>query len=375
MADPMAVVERVLQLLDEGRFSATYKHAVLLALLDLCVEGADKDGEPPAMVTTRQLAEKVIALYWPHARPWAGVEGDVLRQNQSVASEAGSGTILGRVHRFRDVLVNLTGLSVPIVRARQLDAKGWQRLCDDVEWILIDMPLPKLQRIGGQDAAWIYQIAWNDSDRAPTLADVRAYQRGTSRDFDNRVHLLPGVGLALARLHAVLRPFIQHQWAAKVASLNPKHVPEARLLEFLFGVERTSLAPIRECLVELQKGACFYCGARLADDAVHIDHFLPWARHPDDALGNLVAADKTCNGAKRDFLASADHVERWRRRLTDDEDTLAQVADHARWEVGSDRVLGAARSMYLPLPADARLWAGRSKWVVADLGQIRSVLA
>jgi hypothetical protein len=36
-----------------------------------------------------------------------------------------------------------------------------------------------------------------------------------------------------------------------------------------------------------------------------VDHFIPWSRHADDGLDNLVAADARCNGQKRDFLAAA----------------------------------------------------------------------
>ena len=68
---PLALAERILELLDQGRFTATYKYAVLLALLDLCLENAARDGAAPDLLTTRQLAVKIVELYWPHTRPWA----------------------------------------------------------------------------------------------------------------------------------------------------------------------------------------------------------------------------------------------------------------------------------------------------------------
>ena len=52
---PLALAERILELLDQGRFTATYKYAVLLALLDLCLENAARDGAAPDLLTT-QLA-------------------------------------------------------------------------------------------------------------------------------------------------------------------------------------------------------------------------------------------------------------------------------------------------------------------------------
>lgn len=35
---PLQLAERIIQLLEQGRFSATYKYAVLIALMDLCLE-------------------------------------------------------------------------------------------------------------------------------------------------------------------------------------------------------------------------------------------------------------------------------------------------------------------------------------------------
>jgi hypothetical protein len=50
---PIALAEKVLALLEEGRFTATYKYAVLLALVDLCLENTSKTGTAPATLTTR----------------------------------------------------------------------------------------------------------------------------------------------------------------------------------------------------------------------------------------------------------------------------------------------------------------------------------
>lgn len=365
--DAMAVVERVLQILGEGSTVATYKYAVLLGLLDVCIELTDRHGDPPEAVTTRQLAEKVVEAYWQQARPWGGERpSPLLRQNASKGSE-----IVAWIHAFRAEL-EVDGRTIPAARARLLDPLGWGVLVNDVEWKLIEMPLPKLQRVGGQSAEWLYAINWNDSDKAPTIGQVRAYQKGRTSTFDNQIRLLPGVGLALSRLHGLLRPFIHQQWAAKVASLNG--LGESRLSEFLFGSERTSLEPVRAGLVELQSGECFYCKGRLNRGEVHVDHFLPWARHPDDALANLVVADRVCNENKRDYLADHRMVGRWRDRLDLQAAQLAAIAGDVRWDVGAGRTLGAARALYLPLPEDTRLWAGRNEWVKLEGVAMRDVL-
>jgi hypothetical protein len=56
----IALAERIFQVLDQGRFTATYKYAVLLAMLDLCLENVSRTGSAPDVLTTRQLGEKVL---------------------------------------------------------------------------------------------------------------------------------------------------------------------------------------------------------------------------------------------------------------------------------------------------------------------------
>src|SRR4051812_44277992 len=83
------LAERLIQLLGRGGFTATYKYAVLIGLMDLCMELTGATGAPPEMITTRQLAEKVIELYWPQCAPYDDKVG-VLRQNSSKrVTEAG----------------------------------------------------------------------------------------------------------------------------------------------------------------------------------------------------------------------------------------------------------------------------------------------
>ena len=44
--------ERLLAVIDEGRRTATYKLAVLLALMDCCAEGATPEGKTPTEIAT-----------------------------------------------------------------------------------------------------------------------------------------------------------------------------------------------------------------------------------------------------------------------------------------------------------------------------------
>jgi hypothetical protein len=156
-----------------------------------------------------------------------------------------------------------------------------------------------------------------------------------------------------------------------VAGMN--RLPEAELEDFLFGSERVSLEAVRGPLRELQDDRCFYCRDLIAS-RVDVDHFIPWSRYVDDGLDNLVAAHPRCNNSKRDFLASADHVERWAERTRRLNPDLTFLAEACGWPRNRDRSTAVARAVYLPLPASARLWRGPDKFDSMDHPRIRRAL-
>lgn len=364
--DTLAFAERVLQVLDQGAFTATYKYAVLLGLLDLVLETANRDGEPATVVSTRQLAEKVVELYWPHTRDYAELPDGpaVLRQNRG--QPGSQAEIVRAIQRFR--ARHAVDETAPLFRTRLTLGARFERLIDTIEWKLIQMPLPRLQRTEGRTGAFVYGIAW---DETIGRAAVAAYQRGEPAAFDNRIRLLPGVPGYLLRLNSLLRPLIYRQWTAEVASING--LPEARLGEFLFGTDR--IVPprrLREGLAELQQGSCFYCCERLSGHAIEVDHFIPWARYPDNGVENLVLAHQRCNNAKRDFLAATPHVTNWLARFqSPDADALTRLSREAGWESRPAQTLGVASAIYLRLPAEVELWLAPGRFKAAD----RTVLA
>lgn len=358
--DLVAFAERVLALLDQAAFVATYKYAVLLGLMDLCLEGTRRDGTAPTCVTTRQLAEKVVELYWPHTGEF---RGRVLRQNSGRQAR-----ILSDISRFRAALDDP---SVPLDRARQSAPLGFERVVRQVEWTLILMPLPRLQVVGGETERLLYEIGW-DAGIASEKRLVAEYQRSGAGSFDNRILLYPSVGDHLVALNGLLRPLIHRAWGGMVAQLNSLH--ESRLESFLFGIDRRGLAAVRPNLVELQSGRCFYCRSRLAG-AGDVDHFIPWARYPDNGIDNLVVAHDRCNRAKRDFLAAPRHLANWRARNARDERALVEIAAHHRWEAHPAETLGVARALYLRLPVGARLWVQQKDFCRADPGELRDSLS
>src|SRR5205814_97978 len=149
--------------------------------------------------------------------------------------------------------------------ARRSSDGRWAALVRDVEWSLIEMPLPRLQVLGTSEDRFIYQVAWvRDGITRGAFAD---------RDgFDNSIRFVGEAARHLVRLSGVLRPLLQREWSAMVARLN--QLPESRLESFLFGATRITTRALLEDLRDLQDGRCFYCQGRIGTQA-EVDHFIP----------------------------------------------------------------------------------------------------
>ncbi len=338
--DTFAFGEKLLALLEEGKQNSTYKFATLLALVELCFEKTNPDGAPPDFVTTRELAAKVVELYWCQAVPF---EGDrVLEQNPGRVGDRDA-SVSARIVRVIAELRAAYG-SLTLHEMRAAHHASFDRVVRDVEKTLIKMPLPKLQRMGRIEQPFLYKIGWKD--------DVRKGTWSGTRGFDNRVAFVEGAAQNLVRLSSLLRPLIQRKWSAKVAELNGLKID--RLEHFLFGENRVALTRVVNPLLELQSGQCFYCGKR-AGASPHVDHFIPWSRHADDGLDNLVLADETCNRAKRNFLAATRHKDRWLERGQARSTDLEAIAKHLSWPRDRERTESTARAIYRNVPGGV-LW-------------------
>jgi 5-methylcytosine-specific restriction endonuclease McrA len=360
--DPLALTQQLVAVLDEGRRTATYKLAVLLALIDCSGAQTDERGRAGASIPTRDLARRVIELYWPQVRPYSVDEStsSVLRQS----SQARAVTV-DAVAALR-ARAEATGvMTVALVERSMPDDL---RMClDEVELNLVQMPLGKLQRPAGwteRSSTPYPRFLYDDS---AFHADVTTTQLRT-RPFAVQLH--DGVADVLVSLGGLLRPLLELHWTRDVARYNRRDLGEDRLREFLFGATRISLRVLGPPLREAQQDACFYCRGRL-DTSVDVDHFLPWSRVPNDALANLVLAHRACNNAKRDNLAALTHLHRWATRP---EDVLRQVADDLGWAVEHGRSLRLARGIYAHERAGAMLWVQPGVFEVLDDDRLAALL-
>jgi hypothetical protein len=339
-----------------------------VALIDLCLERTQASGAPPDVLTTRQVADKIVEIYWAHTLPFVGqAPPHVLRQNTG-----GQAEIVSAIARFRQHYT--PDPSVPRWEARLAAPEAFARLVTRVEWKLIEMPLPRLQMMGQAYEPFIYEIQWTHHVQRRA---VEAYLKGNASAFDNRLLLRPGVGESLRLLNGLLRPLIQRRWAAMVAQLN--QLEESQLDAFLFGADRTQTAKIRVGLWEIQGRRCFYCDSAVRElTRAQVDHFIPWSRYPDNGLDNFVVADVACNAFKASSLAASTHVTRWARRFAAGSSERAQfatLAEQTPWERHDRRSLSVARAIYSRLPDDALLWLRRKEFVGPDRPTIDVALA
>jgi 5-methylcytosine-specific restriction endonuclease McrA len=354
--EAIGFAEKVFGLLAETKYTTTYKLAVLLGLMDLCLEKTTHHG-PPDLVTTRELAEKVAEIYWPHTLPFrVDQRTSVLRQGNS-----GQAEIISFIERFR---VLLADGSIPLMKAKVVAGEAYSRLVDRIEWKLIEMPLPRVQFIGATMDPFIYEINW---DKSVKYRDIVKYQK-EHLGFDNRILFRSRVAENFVRLNGLLRPLLHRRWARMVATLN--HQEDSRLEEFLFGAERLDLSQVRAPIWEIQYGHCFYCHERIRDPRqAQVDHFIPWSRYPENGIFNLVVADPKCNNDKSDFLSALKHVESWAERFQDQSSIAADlqsIETRLRWDLSRARTLGVARAIYLRLRQDAKLWRIRKDFVNAE---------
>lgn len=339
--DLSSFAERLLAVIDEGRRTATYKLAVLLALMDCCAEQASPAGSAPTEISTRAIARHVARLYWPQLRPFPTDAGTVeLRQITNK-----SATILNGVRR---AFQTLPKVSTWETAEAILAADEVKEVLDIVELTVAKYPLVRLQTVDGVPTPFIYDIDWGES---VTLAQLAATGGGT-------VRLRPGAGDQLIRLAPLVRPLVELHWVRMVANLNELGLEEDRLHRHLFGAERVPFPlSLRSGLTDLQAGRCFYCAQPLTAKAA-VDHFIPWSRWPNDAIENLVIAHSVCNGRKSDHIPGLVPLEHWAKRLSHHSSDLVSVAAKSKWRSDRPRTLSLARSLYAHLPQGALVWNG-----------------
>jgi hypothetical protein len=85
---------------------------------------------------------------------------------------------------------------------------------------------------------------------------------------------------------------------------------DIRKLYLSKGYERTSITHTRPVLNGYQNGICFYCGEKMANDDIHVDHVIPRQFLYHDEIWNLVLAHTFCNEQKSDSLPDKLYIDK-----------------------------------------------------------------
>lgn len=290
--------ERLLAVVDEGRRTATYKLAVLLALMDCCANGQRLKEGRRQRSRPGALARQVARLYWPQLRPFP-METGALELRQITNKSA---TILTAL---ADAFRALPHVTTWEAAEASLPADHVRQVLDVVELTVARYPIVRLQTVDGVPKPFIYDIDWGEG---VTLSRLGAAGGA-------KVRLRPSAGDQLVRLAPLIRPLVELHWVRMVADLNRLALVEDNLRRHLFGADRVAFpAPLRHSLTDIQAGQCFYCKERLGERSA-VDHFIPWSRWPNDAVENLVIAHASCNSHKSDHIPGPLPLERWVERL------------------------------------------------------------
>ncbi|MDQ6617457.1 MAG: hypothetical protein M3083_22600 [Actinomycetota bacterium] len=345
MASDDLLTERLLRVVDEGRRTATYKLALLLALINAA---ALKPGE--SEVPTQTLAVLVLELYYPQTRVYVTNDG-IERQLRQITMKSSSPL---RAALHLRTLGDAAGCRT-IGEAKTRLPEEYARALDAVEDTFVRYPIPLLQVVGNRAVPFLYEVDWPEGTSVSEL-------RSDGRD---RIRFLDGVSDRLVVLGPLLRPLIELHWTRDIARWTGVATEGERLRTHLFGTDRVAFPKVlREGLAELQGGNCFYCGSRLTRTG-QVDHFLAWSRWPNDAVENLVLADR-CNGDKSDHLAALEHVERWVARLGDYSEALSLLASSGRWTSDLSRSTALLRSTYRTLVPGVPLWLRGKEFLEAS---------
>jgi hypothetical protein len=271
------------RLLAEGDFVATYKHALLLSIADICVERGDNSGGR-LKITINELAERFIGYYWRQSLPYQPLgrdhRGAILKQNTGTQASIVTAIAEAR-EKYGDSLLQL--------RSRD---KAWAKLRNQVAQTIRKQPLWRLQNVGSQRLEFLY-------DHDP--------EKGTE------IELKAGVCFCFRAFHELVQELVIGAWLRFVRGIGenaPLLGAASDLSDFMFGTGRAPLDVYRPILTEYQGGDCFYCMKPLRGEA-DVDHFIPWSRYPVDFGHNFVLAHRTCNARKADRLAAIGHLSRW----------------------------------------------------------------
>jgi hypothetical protein len=141
-------LRNIQRLLAEGLFVASYKFALVHALADLAVLKGNDSGAP-LDIDTKDIAAKVVELYWQQCRPFqiGGVTtGLILQQNTGKQAAI-----------ISQIVDSQQDVGSSLFRLKQSAPDRWSTLVAQVDQVVRTMPLWKLQTVGEERLDFLYE--------------------------------------------------------------------------------------------------------------------------------------------------------------------------------------------------------------------------
>lgn len=273
------------RLFAQGRFTASYKYALLQSIADLCVMHGDDSGDS-LEIKLDDIAEQFIHLYWQQCRPFyphQTSQGFILRQNTS-----------GQAAVVTHILTSQRELHLSAFKLKYDYPKDWVRLKRNVRTVVSRQPL------------WKLQVVSNDTNEF-------LYDDFTDTSHDS-IRLKSGVAYCFRAFHSILTDMTRGAWLRFVQTTNTQSLGNSTDLgEFLFNWQRIPLDKFKLILRDHQETRCFYCH-KMVKSKGEVDHFIPFSQSPTHLGHNYVFTHKSCNLDKFDFLAAHQHLHEWAQR-------------------------------------------------------------
>lgn len=275
-------------LLESGSYTSTYKFALLISLVNVTIE-SDIQGNEALFISYETLAEQFIKLYWNQALPYTHDQDsssdnfDILYQNSG-----NQAVVITKIAALQTKQPNLN-------KAKMNHANDWAKMRKAIAQTIHKNPAKFLQSPENVERTFLYH--YDEKNK-------------------NGITLNCGIAYCLAHFSNIIFKLCQQYWTEFVRNnKRNQHLfnQDTDLQGFLFNPSRQNLASLLPMLIDIQDCQCFYCAKPLKKD-MEVDHFIPWSKYPNDTAHNFVLADRSCNNAKRDYLADIPFFERWQLR-------------------------------------------------------------
>lgn len=266
---PEFIVSDVAQLLNRANMSASYKPALLKALVRVC-----RTNEA-LRLPLEAVGNEFAKMYWNQTVIFHLRQGAALTKEAEVIKAIRSMAETHRVRRYGDLPeVGRATLRRQMARILQINVLTAFHITKPG-----NMPL-------------LYQ--W--SPREPDVAlSVEAHE-------------------FLRRQGPALETIANYHWAEFLESTNrlaPRIIQKVKR----DGARRGSLAPFLRVLLDDDEDRCFYCGRTFdSTEKPTVDHVIPWSFIVDDPLWDLVLACARCNSLKSDWLPDRAFLDKLVRR-------------------------------------------------------------